>query len=168
MKKLAILLLLMPVFGWSQNVWFEGLSKDSALLMANTIVGMAKHKFSFKEEYQSTAKQGDGLIIKFVLDSTKGTKNPEYLDIVFQRIYVGKDVDLEIIGTPRYFFKKIPAIKLLDIAPFWKAYVDEKYDVLTMKGEQEKILKQQKNSAPKRVHLDPDRQGYGFWEFYVH
>ncbi len=157
MKKITFLLLLIPVFGWSQNVWFDGLSKDSALLMAKTITGMAKHKFSFYKVTNEAVKNGDGHMYRFIIDSTKGTAKPEYVDIGFQMIYIGE--------VPRYFFKGIPHISLLDIYPFWKNFVDVKADIATIKGDQDKVIFKEKNSASQTAFL---YQGdYGYYQFKV-
>lgn len=112
---------IMITFIVNAQVKFVSENKEDMKLLAENIVSHAKRNYVFDTE--KTTSDHSFYILQYVNinDST------DVLPIGIKIYMEGKNADLEIEGTPIYYFS-IAKGKFLDLFPFWKNFIEPNAD----------------------------------------
>lgn len=157
MKKLIILSLLLCIsLGcFSQQLqWFTGLSADSAKLLSDNIVSLTKTQYKLHKVVPAD-KDGSYQLYQYIKPGTES--KPETLTIAFQLYNDG--------GKSSYYLKKIPAIELADIFPFWNKYINPVDDLSTVSSQlhSEYLFKDKEGKRIKKALLDKEQDAWQLW-----
>lgn len=96
-------------------------TKEDMRLLGDSIVMSAKRHYIYQSEEEK--EKGSFYIIRYVNTEDQ----TDILPVGVKVIMKGKNVDLEIEGTPIYSFA-ITQGKYLDLYPFWKQFIDPQAD----------------------------------------
>ena len=118
MKKLLFILLISCTSFANAQLKFISENKEDMRTLADSIATNTRIAYTFSQEFQHP-KVKDYYVISYV--SNTDTMN------VFYKVYMtGANKDLEIEGTPKYYFSIVEG-KFLDLYPFWNKFISSEH-----------------------------------------
>ena len=154
-KGILLSLLLIPCLGITQNPCLFICRNDTEIRRAaDSIALKARSTFVFRDMMPSKLEE-----CKFVVryKDTINKESPVRMSVVFEQIMAGKNVDLEIPGTPVYYLYCVEG-KYLDLFPAWKAFIDPSagLEATSAKRHHERTLKCDGKELEFRFAKDDD------------
>lgn len=121
LKHLLAVLLFTVTTVLQAQIKFESYNLNEARQLADSIALNAKYPFVFVEE--GIAKANHNQYFRYVNKENE----EERLTVFFNIRMEGRNVDLEIEGTPKYEFNAVYG-RFVNLFPFWKKFIDPTAD----------------------------------------
>lgn len=152
MKQLLTLLVILFI-GVTTNAQLHFKTKDlkEVRQLADSIALTAKTVYKYEKE--GISKRDSNY---YVILYTNKDDDFDRLGVAFWIDYIGRNIDLEIKGTPVYTLDLVQG-KFLDLFPFWKRHINPKADAV-------KITKDTRKDKAKTEDILYILQDAGTWE----